>query len=79
MEKINKREFLKRSGLCMGGLFCTNLISNAMSANNPGLWKWSREAIFYSATPRGVKCGICPNECTLKPGETSVCNSRVES
>ena len=77
MENINKREFLKRSGLCMGGLFCTNLINNAMSANNPGLWKWSREAIFYSVTPRGVKCGICPNECTLKPGETSICNNRV--
>jgi len=61
----------------MGALFCTNLINNAMSANNPGLWKWSREAIFYSVTPRGVKCGICPNECTLKPGETSICNNRV--
>ena len=36
------------------------------------LWKWSREAIFYAVTPRGVKCGICPNECTLKSFSDSI-------
>jgi len=77
MERLNKREFLKKSSLCMGGLFCVNLFNNEMSAENTRLWKWSREAIFYTVTPRGVKCGICPNECTLKQGETSVCNNRV--
>lgn len=39
--------------------------------------KWSREALFYSETPRGVKCLICPNECTLKPGELSDCRNRI--
>ncbi|MBN1598705.1 MAG: AmmeMemoRadiSam system radical SAM enzyme [Bacteroidales bacterium] len=33
--------------------------------------------MFYSVTPRGVKCGICPNECTLRPGETSDCRNRI--
>jgi pyruvate formate lyase activating enzyme len=41
------------------------------------LWKWSKEALFYSETPRGVKCLICPNECTLKPGELSDCRNRI--
>lgn len=77
MEKMDKREFLKKSGLGMGGLFCINLFNDNMLANNAGLWKWSREAIFFTETPRGVKCGICPNECILKTGETSVCNNRV--
>jgi pyruvate formate lyase activating enzyme len=77
MEKMNKREFFKKSSLCMGGLFCMNLFNNDLLADNAGLWKWSREAIFYSETPRGVKCGLCPNECILKPGETSICNNRV--
>jgi pyruvate formate lyase activating enzyme len=76
-KKMNKREFLKRSGLCLGGLFCVDLFNKNLLAEDARLWKWSREAIFYSVTPRGVRCGICPNECTLKPGETSICHNRV--
>ena len=74
---MNKREFLKKSSLSVGCVFGANLISKDMLAENTRLWKWSTEAIFYTVTPRGVRCGICPNECTLKPGETSVCNNRV--
>ncbi|MBN1952526.1 MAG: AmmeMemoRadiSam system radical SAM enzyme [Bacteroidales bacterium] len=33
--------------------------------------------MFYTVTPRGVECGLCPNECTLRPGETGDCRSRV--
>lgn len=77
MERMNKRKFLKSGSLCMGGFFCNNILDTVMAAENAGLWKWSREAIFYTDTPRGVRCGICPNGCTLKPGETSVCRNRV--
>ncbi len=77
MEKLSKRTFLRRSCLYTGGLICGNLLSKNMLAENIRLWKWSREAIFYAVTPRGVKCGICPNECTLKSGETSTCNNRI--
>lgn len=77
MEKLDRREFLRKSSFCVGGLFCGNLFNNSISAENTKLWKWSRDAIFYTVTPRGVKCGICPNECTLKPGETSVCHNRI--
>lgn len=36
-----------------------------------------REARHYIETPRGIKCLICPNECTLKEGELSVCHNRI--
>jgi pyruvate formate lyase activating enzyme len=77
MKTIGKREFLRKCGWGTGGLIGANLFTNNMFAENMKLWKWSREAIFYTVTPRGVRCGICPNECTLKAGETSVCNNRV--
>ena len=74
---MDKREFIKGSVYCMSGLFCAKLFSNAWLESDDKLWKWSREAIFYEVTPRGVKCGICPNACTLRPGETSTCHNRV--
>lgn len=77
MDKISKREFLKRGMICAGGVLCADALSFGMKPNPDELWKWSHEAIFYANTPRGVKCGICPNECTLKPGETSTCHNRV--
>ncbi|MCP4373760.1 MAG: AmmeMemoRadiSam system radical SAM enzyme [Deltaproteobacteria bacterium] len=42
-------------------------------------WKWSHEGYFYKK-PAGsskVVCGICPNRCSLSPGDRSVCRSRV--
>lgn len=44
-----------------------------------GLWKYSHVGMFYSVTPRGVRCDICPNECDLRPGEISNCNNRINS
>ena len=35
------------------------------------------EARHWLETPRGIKCLICPNECTLKEGELSVCHNRI--
>jgi pyruvate formate lyase activating enzyme len=42
------------------------------------LWKWSREGFLYKKL-NGAKvvCGICPNRCTLAPGDRSVCRSKV--
>jgi len=77
MDKISKREFIQKGVLCMGGILCPNILDAGNSFAAEKLWKWSREAIFYTVTPRGVKCGICPNECTLRPGETSQCNNRI--
>lgn len=77
MANISKREFLKQSAICAGGMLCANALAFGRNVSPDELWKWSREAIYYANTPRGVKCGICPNECTLKSGETSVCHNRV--
>ena len=43
----------------------------------PGLWKWSKESLFSEETARGMRCMICPNECTLKNGEVSDCRNRI--
>jgi pyruvate formate lyase activating enzyme len=77
MKKIGKREFIKQTMLCAGGLFCPFLSIPGMASAGDHLWKWSREAMFYSVTPRGVRCRLCPNECTLRPGEMGDCNNRV--
>jgi len=33
--------------------------------------------MFTAETPRGIRCMICPNECTLKPDELSDCRNRI--
>lgn len=40
-------------------------------------WRWSKEGMYWSSTPRGPKCLICPNECVIKEGETGVCHNRT--
>ncbi len=32
--------------------------------------------MYQVETPRGIRCQICPNECTLKEGELSDCHNR---
>ena len=42
------------------------------------LWAWSHEALHYTKlADQKVVCGICPNRCVLKPGDRSVCRSKV--
>jgi pyruvate formate lyase activating enzyme len=82
---INKRQFVKTGFLSLAGICCSDLKifgrkTSAASLNRTlsgDLWKWSKEAYHYIQTARGVKCMICPNECTLKEGELSTCNNRV--
>jgi pyruvate formate lyase activating enzyme len=80
MKTMNKREFI-RMGLTGLGGFCmlrNPLLANAVfSSDKSDLWKWSIEAFYYTETPRGIRCLVCPNECTLKPGEASTCRNRV--
>ncbi len=41
-------------------------------------WKWSREALHYRRLEDDrTQCLICPNRCTLSPGDRSVCRSKV--
>ena len=41
------------------------------------LWKWSKEGYHYKTLGENVKCQICPNECTLREGQRSVCRNKV--
>lgn len=71
---MDKRTFIK-TGVC--GTACTLLspgIILAESEDKP--WKWSLEAMYQVETPKGIRCQICPNECTLKEGELSECHNR---
>ena len=78
---MKKREFLK-SILYAGGYCCFCGWKTAGAAGGPVRaapknFVDEREASHYSPTPRGVKCLICPNECTLKDGELSDCHNRI--
>ena len=87
MEKkqTNSRRTFFKCGIT--GLTCMlfDFNSIAKSANflsdigkeSDELWKWSKEADFYAVTPRGVKCLICPTECTVKLNEISQCRNRI--
>jgi len=71
---MDKRTFLK-NGLC--GTACTLLSPRQLLAHPPDKpWKWSRKAMYQVETPKGIRCQICPNECTLKEGELSDCRNR---
>jgi pyruvate formate lyase activating enzyme len=79
-KRFSKREFLKLGIAGAGGLMCTPAaVGRMITEGKPlsDLWKWSKEAMFQTETPRGVRCMICPNECTLKPGELSDCHNRI--
>lgn len=79
---MNKRTFIK-SACSSAGAICLGRVLNAGSGNSGSpatvsdLWKWSKECMYYEITPRGTRCLVCPNECTLKTGETSTCRNRI--
>jgi pyruvate formate lyase activating enzyme len=41
------------------------------------LWQWSREADWYEAQGRLVKCVLCPHECILGENDRGFCRTRV--
>ncbi|MBN1143484.1 MAG: AmmeMemoRadiSam system radical SAM enzyme [Bacteroidales bacterium] len=83
-EKISKRNFVKSAIIgAAGAVSMTKMkgMSTDMHRHDElerdNLWKWSKECFYYEITPRGLKCQLCPNECILKPGDTSLCRNRV--
>ncbi len=36
-----------------------------------------KQGLFWVATPRGVQCLICPNECSIREGESGLCQNRI--
>jgi pyruvate formate lyase activating enzyme len=88
-KKITKRDFIRYSLLGMGASMVSinaarSLAKGVISRGNVytpltlgGIWKWSKESPYYLVTSKGVQCQICPNRCTLKEGEESVCRARI--
>jgi len=74
--KINKREFLKQGFVATSAITCSPIL-NFAGESGEKLWKWSKEGLYWSPTPRGTKCLICPNECVIKEGETGTCHNRI--
>lgn len=71
---MDKRTFLK-TGFCAAA--GTSLLPSSLAAGaDKKPWKWSHLAMYQTETPKGVRCQICPNECTLKEGELSDCKNR---
>ena len=75
-QDMNKREFLKQGLAATGAMACSLLMGFAGNTSEK-LWKWSKEGLYWSPTPRGTKCLICPNECIIKEGETGLCHNRI--
>ena len=69
-------KFLKQELADTGDSVSSPMMSPA-GGNSEKPWKWSMEGLFWSPTPRGTKCLICPNECVIKEGESGNCHNRV--
>jgi pyruvate formate lyase activating enzyme len=79
-KKVNKRRFLKLGMLSAGGacMMAGGLPLSAFSNSPvPGRENTHREAMFYSPTAKGMKCKICPNNCTIREGEYGDCRTRL--
>ena len=74
--KISKREFLKLSGVALAA-FPLRMLGeiNAQADRFQGIGKIP--ARYAISTPRGVRCLLCPNECTIKDGERGDCRTRL--
>ncbi len=79
-KQIDKRKFLKLGLTSACGLCALSSGLPLWSANpvpeKKGLGKFSREAMFYTPTAKGLKCQICPNHCQIKPEENGDCRTR---
>ena len=76
---MDKRQFLKTTFFGAGGFcFCNPLSASFSNSFIPEVGrKWTKEALFYTETPKGLRCLICPNECDIKEGEAGDCRNRV--
>lgn len=89
-KKISRREFLKYSLIGVGALATAvygykyifgrkpSALSTPFKGGAPDeLWKWSKEAYHYIKIGENVQCQLCPNMCSLEPGDRSICRNKV--
>jgi len=83
--RISKREFIRLLGSGLAGFCCLSSLPlssapvflSSSPSRDKDLWQWSCEARHYIASPRGMRCLLCPNECTIEEGDTGDCRTRV--
>jgi len=78
---MDKRQFIKTL-FCGAGIACLYKPLSAISESGivipPEVGKkWTREAQFYTVTPKGIRCLLCPNECNIKEGDLGNCRARL--
>jgi len=79
-QTFSKREFLKYTSAGFLSAMAFSACPAAVRATLPSNKvkpKHKREAQFYIKTPKGIRCEICPNKCTLKEGELGDCHNRL--
>ncbi|MBE0647265.1 MAG: AmmeMemoRadiSam system radical SAM enzyme [Bacteroidales bacterium] len=56
-----------------------NITGMNSEPGNPdgGFGRFSKESSYGVVTPKGVRCLICPNQCTLTEGNESICRTKV--
>lgn len=79
--RMKKRDFIKYGLVSTGGFFASLPPLRALdsiSQNYPDMKtkEGKIEARYVIDTPKGLRCLICPNECTLNEGELSDCKNR---
>lgn len=87
LRSSSKRRFLKQCafgacGLALGFNHIESLVGsfagNADSElSQDELWKWSKEALFYTQAASGLRCQKCPNGCIIGDNGTGRCRNRV--
>jgi len=88
---LSRRQFIKNCAIGAGGTLLVGLsvrdfildrkpggLSLGFRNDAPGdLWKWSREASFYTRTGTLVRCELCPHQCVLGDNDRGFCRARV--
>lgn len=59
----------------MAPAICCDYENRVYSIDNIG--KYTREALFYKLTPRGARCELCPNNCTVTDIRRGDCKTKV--
>jgi pyruvate formate lyase activating enzyme len=89
-KRISKRDFIKYAALGSCGLAISASSLDLIAGKNgvfpmpeipsgpeDPLWKWSKEALYYIDTPKGLKCKLCPRACEIKPNEVGECHTNL--
>jgi pyruvate formate lyase activating enzyme len=73
-KNITKREFIRQTLAFSAGMICLPCGSKGWNEEMQGNLR--KSAMFQEATPKGIKCLICPNGCVLKDGDVSLCRNK---